>query len=91
MVFTGHSTIGTDYVLMKEKIINEGVESINIEYMVEPVPVHVDKMLNPLIWLCTPPITSCMTFDRLICAQVIVIALQKTLQPVVQQAQLPCS
>lgn len=69
MDFAGHPTIGTGYVLMKEGIIQEGVESFSLEERVGPVPVHVDKGMNPLIWLKTPPITSGMTFDRLTCAQ----------------------
>jgi trans-2,3-dihydro-3-hydroxyanthranilate isomerase len=69
MDFAGHPTIGTGYVLMKEGIIREGTESFMLEEGVGPVQVHVDKWLNPLIWLHTPPITSGMTFDRIICAQ----------------------
>ncbi|MBN1906799.1 MAG: PhzF family phenazine biosynthesis protein [Deltaproteobacteria bacterium] len=71
MDFAGHPTIGTGYVLMKEGIILEGTESFTLEEGVGAVPVHEDKGLNPLIWLCTPPITSGITFDRLICAQVL--------------------
>jgi trans-2,3-dihydro-3-hydroxyanthranilate isomerase len=74
MDLAGHPTIGTGYVLMKEGIIQEGTESFMLEERVGPVPVHVDKGLNPLIWLRTPPITSGMTFDRLICAQVLGIS-----------------
>jgi len=71
MDFAGHPTIGTGYVLMKEGIIHEETKNFMLEESIGPVPVHVDKGLNPLIWLCTPPITSGMTFDRLICAQAI--------------------
>ncbi len=71
MDFAGHPTIGTGYVLMKEGIIQEGTEDFILEERVGPVSVHVDKSLNPLIWLCTPQISTNMTFERIICAQVL--------------------
>ncbi len=79
MDFAGHPTIGTGYVLMKEGIIREGTESFMLEERVGPVPVHVDRCPNPLIWLQTPPITSGMTLDsynRILCAQALDISME---------------
>ena len=69
MEFAGHPTIGTSYVLMEEGIVPKEKDNFILEERVGPVPIHVDKGSNPLIWLRTPPITSGMIFDRSICAK----------------------
>lgn len=69
MDFAGHPTIGTGYVLMKEGIIQEGTESFLLEERVGPVLVHVDKGLNPLIWLRTPSIILGRTYEKSACAR----------------------
>src|SRR5579864_925832 len=56
MVFAGHPTIGTSFVLLEEAIVSSGVEYFVLEEKVGPVPIRIEPGLRPLIWLRTPPI-----------------------------------
>ena len=71
MEFAGHPTIGTSYVLMDEGTVSGDTEDFILEERVGPVPIHVDKGSNPLIWLRTPPISLGKVFDRFICARAV--------------------
>jgi trans-2,3-dihydro-3-hydroxyanthranilate isomerase len=73
MKFAGHPTIGTSYVLMDEGIIPADTENFILEEKVGPVPIHVDKNPNPLIWLRTPQIISGRICDKSACAQTLSI------------------
>lgn len=69
MIFAGHPTIGTSYVLIDEGIVPNGTSSFVLEERVGPVPVRVDAGASPLIWLRTPPITWGAVFEREVCAR----------------------
>jgi trans-2,3-dihydro-3-hydroxyanthranilate isomerase len=69
MVFAGHPTIGTSFVLLDEGIVPEDSERFILEEKVGPVSIRVDQGERPLIWLTTPPISYGRTFDRELCAR----------------------
>lgn len=69
MLFAGHPTIGTSFVLLDEGRIPAGIRQFRLEEEVGPVPIRVDPGPNPLIWLRTPRITEGRTFDHAMCAK----------------------
>jgi trans-2,3-dihydro-3-hydroxyanthranilate isomerase len=69
MVFAGHPTIGTSFVLLDEGIVPKNSERFVLEEKVGPVSIRVDQGERPLIWLTTPPISYGRTFDRELCAR----------------------
>jgi trans-2,3-dihydro-3-hydroxyanthranilate isomerase len=69
MVFAGHPTIGSSFVMLDEGIVPKNSERFVLEEKVGPVSVRVESGERPLIWLTTPPITYGRTFDRSLCAQ----------------------
>ena len=71
MIFAGHPTIGTAFVLMKEGLINRSKEYFLLEEKVGPVPVRVENSDPPLIWLRTPAISEDVTFEIPACAEVL--------------------
>jgi len=71
MLFAGHPTIGTSYVLRDEGIIPAGTLDFALEEQVGAVPVRVEPGERPTIWLRTPPITMGPVFDRALCANVL--------------------
>jgi trans-2,3-dihydro-3-hydroxyanthranilate isomerase len=68
MLFAGHPTIGTSYVLLDEGLISRDTRAFVLEEKIGPVPIRVDPGDRPLIWLRTPPITYGPTWDRETCA-----------------------
>lgn len=74
MIFAGHPTIGTSYVLLDERVIAAGTLRFQLEEGVGPVPVRVDSGERPMIWLRTPPIESGPVFEREACAQALGVA-----------------
>jgi trans-2,3-dihydro-3-hydroxyanthranilate isomerase len=71
MLFAGHPTIGTSYVLLQEGIVPRESERFVLEEKVGPVPIRVERVTgneSPLIWLTTPPISEGKTFERSRCA-----------------------
>jgi trans-2,3-dihydro-3-hydroxyanthranilate isomerase len=64
MLFAGHPTIGTSYVLRETGIVPPHRRSFTLEENVGPVNVRVDEGDDPLIWLETPPISRGRTFSR---------------------------
>jgi trans-2,3-dihydro-3-hydroxyanthranilate isomerase len=66
MLFAGHPTIGTAYVLVDEGVVAKGQDRFLLEEKVGPVPIRVDA---GMIWLTTPPIHEGRTFDPAQCAQ----------------------
>ncbi len=68
LVFAGHPTIGTAFVLREEGIVAKTQPAFNLEEGVGPVPVRVEAGERPLIWLRTPPIEFRQQFDRSVCA-----------------------
>jgi trans-2,3-dihydro-3-hydroxyanthranilate isomerase len=69
MVFAGHPTIGTSFVLLEEGSVPKDSEHFVLEEKVGPVPIRIEPGERPLIWLTTPPISDGRTFDRRLCAQ----------------------
>ena len=71
MVFAGHPTVGTSFVLLEEGIVAKNREHFVLEERVGPVPVRVESGECPMIWLTTPPIQFGMCYDRSVCAEVL--------------------
>jgi trans-2,3-dihydro-3-hydroxyanthranilate isomerase len=69
MMFAGHPTIGTSFVLLQEGIVPAGSERFNLEEKIGAVPIRVESGGKPMIWLRTPPISEGMTVDRALCAR----------------------
>ena len=69
LIFAGHPTIGTSFVLLDEGLIPGNAERFTIEERVGPVPIRVEPGERPLIWLTTPPISYGRTFDGEQCAR----------------------
>jgi trans-2,3-dihydro-3-hydroxyanthranilate isomerase len=69
MIFAGHPTIGTSFVLLDEGLIARDSESFFLEEKIGPVQIWVEHGARPMIWLRTPPIAEDKLYDRSICAQ----------------------
>lgn len=69
MIFAGHPTIGSSFVILDEGVVPKDSAHFAIEEKVGPVSIRVEQGERPLIWLTTPPITDGRTFDRKICAR----------------------
>jgi trans-2,3-dihydro-3-hydroxyanthranilate isomerase len=69
LIFAGHPTIGTSFVLLDEGVAPKDAERFGLEEKVGAVPIRVESGERPLIWLTTPPIQSGQTFDRAVCAR----------------------
>jgi trans-2,3-dihydro-3-hydroxyanthranilate isomerase len=76
MVFAGHPTIGTSFVMLDEGIVPRQIDHFLLEEKIGPVPVRVERVQlesgeRPMIWLTTPPIEEGRTFDPALCATVL--------------------
>lgn len=71
MVFAGHPTIGTAFVLLEEGLVPKNAAHFALEEKIGPVPICVQAAERPVIWLRTPPIQYGRTFDPAVCAQVL--------------------
>ena len=71
MLFAGHPTIGTSFVLIEEGIVPATTEHFVLDEKVGPVPIRVEKSQRPFIWLRTPPIHEGKLYDRTVCAKVL--------------------
>src|SRR5690348_13334436 len=69
MLFAGHPTIGTSFVLLDEGIVPKNSDRFILDEKVGPVPIRVEPGARPMIWLTTPPIQFGKTFDPLACAR----------------------
>ena len=69
MLFAGHPTIGTSYVLLDENRVPANAEKFALDEKVGAVPIRVEPGARPRIWLTTPPIQWGKTFDRALCAR----------------------
>ncbi len=56
MVFAGHPTVGTSFVLLEEGMVPRNSERFALEEKIGAVPIRVEAGERPLIWLSTPPI-----------------------------------
>ena len=70
MIFAGHPTIGTSYVLLNEMPQLKNADHFSLEEKVGPVPIRVEGGLNGemLVWLRTPTIEYGRTYDASVCA-----------------------
>jgi trans-2,3-dihydro-3-hydroxyanthranilate isomerase len=72
MIFAGHPTIGTSYVLLDERPALKNAEGFSLEEKVGPVAIRVEARGaedQPLIWLRTPAIEYGKTYDASRCAR----------------------
>ena len=74
MVFAGHPTVGTSFVLLDEGIVSRAVDRFLVEEKIGPIPVRVEQGDRPMIWLTTPPIEEGRTFDPDRCAAALGLA-----------------
>jgi len=68
LMFAGHPTIGTSFVLLDEGLVPGNTSNFALEEKIGPVPIRVDLGVRPLIWLRTPTITYGPTRGRATCA-----------------------
>jgi trans-2,3-dihydro-3-hydroxyanthranilate isomerase len=71
MVFAGHPTIGTSFVLLEERMVPVGVNHFVLGEKVGPVPIRVELGPRPLIWLRTPAIEYKRKYDAAPCAEML--------------------
>jgi len=79
MIFAGHPTIGTSFILLEEKKTAGSMEHFLLEEKVGPVPIRVEKGQRPLIWLRTPPIAFGKTYSRKTCAEALGLSVEDLL------------
>ncbi len=63
LIFAGHPTIGTAFVMRAEGIVAPERRDFALEQKVGLVPVRVEGETDPMIWLQTPPIRFGARFD----------------------------
>ena len=74
MLFAGHPTIGTSFVLLNEGLVRQGCESFVLEEKIGPVQIWVENGERPMIWLRTPPIAEGRIYERSLCAHALGLA-----------------
>jgi trans-2,3-dihydro-3-hydroxyanthranilate isomerase len=84
MVFAGHPTVGTAFVLLDEALVPKGSDRFLLDEKVGPVPIRVEPGDRPLIWLTTPPIAWGASFDRTLCAKALSLDARDLLDPAPQ-------
>jgi len=84
MLFAGHPTIGTSYVLVDEGMIPKGCDRFLLEEKVGAVPVRVEAGAPPMIWLTTPPIHDGRIFAPAACAEALELEPSDLLEPAPQ-------
>jgi trans-2,3-dihydro-3-hydroxyanthranilate isomerase len=68
MLFAGHPTLGTSFVLLDEGILPRNTGDFLLEENIGPVPVRVEAGARPMLWLTTPPIETGRYYDPVLCA-----------------------
>jgi trans-2,3-dihydro-3-hydroxyanthranilate isomerase len=71
MLFAGHPTIGTAFVLLDEGLEPGKTGDFMLEENIGPVPVRVETGARPMVWLSTPPIEVGPCYDPALCANVL--------------------
>jgi trans-2,3-dihydro-3-hydroxyanthranilate isomerase len=70
MMFAGHPTVGTAYVLLQNGKAPKNANGFALEEKVGAVPIRVEgDAARPLIWLVTPPIRWGAVYERELCAK----------------------
>jgi trans-2,3-dihydro-3-hydroxyanthranilate isomerase len=85
MLFAGHPTIGTSFVLLDEGRVPAATRGFSLEENVGPVAVRVEAGERPMIWLSTPPISAGRTYDAALCAKVLGLDAKDLLEVAPQQ------
>ena len=80
IVFAGHPTVGTSFVLLDEGMVPRNSERFALEEKIGAVPIRVERGERPLIWLSTPAIRYGKTYDRALCAQTLGLELKDLLE-----------
>ena len=57
MMFAGHPTVGTSFVLLEEGLVPRDSEHFALEEGVGPVQVWIERDERPLMWFRTPGIS----------------------------------
>jgi trans-2,3-dihydro-3-hydroxyanthranilate isomerase len=71
LLFAGHPTLGTVFVLLDEGIVPMETCDLLIEENIGPVAVRVDSGARPMLWLSTPPIAAGRQYEPRLCAEVL--------------------
>ncbi len=71
MLFAGHPTIGTSFVLLDEGRVPATTRGFLLEENVGPVAVRVEAGDRPMFWLSTPAISTGRNYDPGLCASVL--------------------
>ena len=71
MVFAGHPTIGTSFVLLEEGRVPVTEQTFTLEEKIGPVPIWAEDGAEGTIWLRTPPITEGKQYPPDLCARVL--------------------
>jgi trans-2,3-dihydro-3-hydroxyanthranilate isomerase len=71
LIFAGHPTVGTSFVLIDEGLVSRDSEHFILEEGVGPVAVWVERGERPMIWFRTPPISDGKRYDPGVCAQIL--------------------
>jgi trans-2,3-dihydro-3-hydroxyanthranilate isomerase len=79
MLFAGHPTIGTAFVLLDEGLVPGEAGDFILEENIGPVPVRVEAGARPMVWLKTPSIEVGRYYDPALCASVLGLATQDLL------------
>ena len=73
LVFAGHPTIGTSFVLLTEGMVSGHADHFVLEEKIGPVPIRVELGPRPLIWLRTPPIEYGKKYEPSACAAMLAL------------------
>jgi trans-2,3-dihydro-3-hydroxyanthranilate isomerase len=84
MVFAGHPSIGTSFVLLAEGMVAAGTDNFVLEEKIGPVAIRVEPGPPPLIWLPTLPIEYREKYDAAACAEMLGLSVSDLL-PVAPQ------
>src|SRR5580704_5555959 len=68
MIFAGHPTVGSAFVLLEEGIVPKNSSAFVVEEKIGLVPIRIDSGARPMIWLRTPPIREGRCYDSALCA-----------------------
>lgn len=79
MMFAGHPTVGTSYVLLDEGKVAGNRQRFVLEEKVGGVPIRVEAGERPMIWLTTPTIQFQKFYDRKVCADALGLAQEELL------------
>lgn len=79
MMFAGHPTIGTAFVLLDEGLVPGKAGDFLLEENIGPVPIRIEAGARPMLWLKTPSIEVGRCYDPALCASVLGLATQDLL------------